>query len=1035
MCETTRPRESSREALTQIARKFWLDQDEVTREKIVYKKGSILDPETGGRQSSRTTEFKRLKCPLKDLEKTLEGDGSKKQRVGAFLIACLNSRQDGTIYLGIADNKEEEGLKHGEVVGIPVKYEDRVKVREIIERLYTGISPKHLWKVSENTRKAFRDSVNGPIFIPIEGDDSKMVVEFDVRPKANICRTNTFYLKTKAPRNEGPMSPRGSKLTYIRKAYLRVDTSTIESHSSISDSEEVSFGDELSKTVAKNNRARAVMDEEEEIRHSSTHISAVDQKLRKLILRGRPLLCDQDLSYCLLIDELFDDLKDFQWISGVKWNLVLDMHSDYALLDTLTDLKSETKKITFRDMIEVMETLKSDDNFKDIIGAENKAGWLLCTEKDQTTQEWSRNAQEAVSETLRFFTDEHFLRTSRNNLQFVVLIESEIHLETLKKIVDRMNSKIMSSSQLAFLFRDEELRKRAKAAFSTILDADSFMMQSIVLPSWNALGTWIDSKKNTRQNVSGKMIPYSSGRPGIGISNDDLKRWRLENIDILTTNQCEELHATMDNKEYVARGNKVIKHYFKGGKGSWELFHYSFSPELPRDLLPGVIERPHVTDIKEEINSRIALGDSAVHLCKLFHARGSGATTVAMNYLWRQKEEFRCVKIDSQSTDWGRCLESMARELHNVRCYGELDGADQKAIPLRPVLVMLDNVTDDEIPKKLKKSLDLVFENNGFQFIRAQFIILYLFAVGDPVNVQQVDEVVLSTHVGHYLMEPEKPLFEMRLKELRKKGIKAETILEFVVLASNFEPDDAFMRRCVDDALEDIDIYQGQAQLLLYLSLINVYGGDHRFSFPEKHCQRMVCVDPNATPQPPFMKSICSQAKLFIIRDDDPLQNKVEIRVPHAPVAKYLVKALSKGSSLSDVTWRFLTEERIFQEKYHHKEMHHTARMFMVARPIRKYTEEDDIMKETFSPIVTAIQNDESVTKAVQVLKVGYDELHRCEKSYLAQALARLYGMNKYTRDSIEWADTAVDKARAFNEWHITACHDTVGQCHKFAVK
>ena len=71
----------------------------MSRKKFTYKKGSLMPYERGGnvgpQSTRRTIEFKRLECPIDQLEKPLV---SKLLR---FVIACLNSRINGTIYFGV----------------------------------------------------------------------------------------------------------------------------------------------------------------------------------------------------------------------------------------------------------------------------------------------------------------------------------------------------------------------------------------------------------------------------------------------------------------------------------------------------------------------------------------------------------------------------------------------------------------------------------------------------------------------------------------------------------------------------------------------------------------------------------------------------------------------------------------------------------------------------------------------------------------------------------------------------------------------
>ena len=72
-------------------------QDVVQREHVEYKGGTRLPFERSGHiGSGRTTEFKRLNCPIDQLEKPLIS------KLLPFVLGCLNARINGTIYFGIA---------------------------------------------------------------------------------------------------------------------------------------------------------------------------------------------------------------------------------------------------------------------------------------------------------------------------------------------------------------------------------------------------------------------------------------------------------------------------------------------------------------------------------------------------------------------------------------------------------------------------------------------------------------------------------------------------------------------------------------------------------------------------------------------------------------------------------------------------------------------------------------------------------------------------------------------------------------------
>ena len=265
--------------------------------------------------------------------------------------------------------------------------------------------------------------------------------------------------------------------------------------------------------------------------------------------------------------------------------------------------------------------------------------------------------------------------------------------------------------------------------------------------------------------------------------------------------------------------------------------------------------------------------------------------------------------IDGHTIDWRKSRAKIAECIQMVRTREEHESSGDTRNRLKPVLVLLDGA-DERMATSLKGAIEREFEERKVSTVRTQVTILYLVA-GYGGDMSQKDNVAV---INHELCESEKTLFTERYDEVEKHPkIKIENILEFVVMASRASsdgPKPEYIQGVVEGALQDIDLYKEQADLLLYLSMMTVYGGDNRFSLPEKHCQVMVCTDETITPQPQFMRAICFQAKKFIIRDDrDPKQ--VVIRVPHAPVAKHLYKALAKELQTSSVLIRMLEEKKV----------------------------------------------------------------------------------------------------------------------------
>ena len=112
-----------------------------------------------------------------------------------------------------------------------------------------------------------------------------------------------------------------------------------------------------------------------------------------------------------------------------------------------------------------------------------------------------------------------------------------------------------------------------------------------------------------------------------------------------------------------------------------------------------------------------------------------------------------------------------------------------------------------------------------------------------------------------------------------------------------------------------------------------------------------------------------------------------------------------------------------------------TLRQFLTSRPpITSYSSETETQteKEQYSLVINYISEEEGYEKGAEVLMVGHETLANKEKSFIAQTLARFNIKHKKFAEAIQWGEEAVDIAIPYNKG---ACLDTLGQCHKNALR
>jgi hypothetical protein len=94
--------------------------------------------------------------------------------------------------------------------------------------------------------------------------------------------------------------------------------------------------------VARNARERQKQERDRQWRNSPVN----DTKLRQIFCQGNPKIHDSEFQYVLVIDQISqNNYSDFNWISKMKWALVIDLdpsEDENCLVQQLTkDLENE----------------------------------------------------------------------------------------------------------------------------------------------------------------------------------------------------------------------------------------------------------------------------------------------------------------------------------------------------------------------------------------------------------------------------------------------------------------------------------------------------------------------------------------------------------------------------------------------------------------------------------------------------------------------------------------------------------------------
>lgn len=161
---------------------------------IKYRKGYIFSqPESDGTLGGRCIEYKSF---FNCMDSSTENIINKfKYEVLRFACACLNKRQNGTCYFGVADTGEIVGLR---MDGLKLKslFTDGIKNENGIVKYFHPFVAKRA-----------QECIKNPIFIKVINSDvnNLYVMEVDIEPLSIFCEDRYFkilniFIKTKQKR-------------------------------------------------------------------------------------------------------------------------------------------------------------------------------------------------------------------------------------------------------------------------------------------------------------------------------------------------------------------------------------------------------------------------------------------------------------------------------------------------------------------------------------------------------------------------------------------------------------------------------------------------------------------------------------------------------------------------------------------------------------------------------------------------------------------------------------------------------------------
>jgi len=328
-------------------------------------------------------------------------------------------------------------------------------------------------------------------------------------------------------------------------------------------------------------------------------------------------------------------LEDFQWISKIKWTMVLDFDNDHSFLSLAAKDQELVRKPKLLEVSSVRHLRNSEDLRKTVSFGEYTS-WLQCNKDGKELKEWNQNEKGTIVKTLQFLTDVEAIEDQRKIVLIIILSSAE-SIDKISYIMKDLNT-CLTQNQFVCFYKDPQVLEKLEHKIGDIFYGEVWSRQTVHLTSWNHLSSFFAEKTKLTFNKCGMQFPCSS--PGLSIPINSIVEdfYKAEGIEILGSKHCEELNDQLNSDELTQLANSEIKSFFKGSEPTWKLFYFSdpSSLSVTGKILPGVIKREYVNNLLKDVEELNKYQNHIVARKKIIHQPGAGASTIGKHVLWIQ---------------------------------------------------------------------------------------------------------------------------------------------------------------------------------------------------------------------------------------------------------------------------------------------------------------------------------------------------------------------------------------------------------------
>ncbi|XP_043090953.1 sterile alpha motif domain-containing protein 9-like [Puntigrus tetrazona] len=933
-----------------------------------YRENSILDVTESGPK-----DFIQPCHEFKAFVNTTEKNRMKKYtyEVIRFAAACMNSRTNGTIHFGVADEP------HGQILGVSVQKPDDFNVQQS-----HAIKTHFKWDKQVEIAKR---CIKPPRFVEVLKADmtsaGKCVIEVDIEPSSIVCQElyfNTYNVEKNEDVKQEPKA--GEKKKKGDVSFFIRDSSSSKNLITSGSSKEC---DNYIKDMP--NKFQLRKDAEE--KHLSVVKNSVQgSKLCEMITGGTQSLDSSHFAWYIVVANKSHavQLENLSFLLYMKLVAVLDFDPESA--EKGLNKLFEDRKTNVHLPVQYKIKGAVEDIAKKLKLTKNTS-WVFCNggieeENPSDADRWSIEKGSSVRDVVSFLCRKDVLPQKKILTVFLLLSQVSDGKDPLLETFNMFLQELKGGNQILCISDNEASytywKDLVKGRHGVDISTRCIYEMSFVEVNGTVLSLWSENRKSSR------FLPCGGGSNVILSKKTEDS---LETLSVLCVNQCDGGNEDKQKHEET---------FYKGGKVSWWNFYFS---EQPGSM--AFIKRDKFDYIINTIIPDICSRKRVCEFFNIFHLPGCGGTTLAMHVLWALKDKFRCAVLEDTTDDYTTIAE------HVVQL---LTYETKEQPPQLPVLLMIDDFQDISDVKKLQLQIEEECLKQNIFSKCPQVIIVNCMRTESN---EQTDDAVF---IGNNLSRKEQELFEEKLKEFKRTSTNTKTFYGFMILKNNFST--KYIQGIVKNTLKGFNFRDKHAQLFAVLVLLHVYCKNSSLSVST--CEEFLGLQAEAAFDTCKVEGGFESFSTLLTRCTVNSKIRFEgVTVIHYRIAQHCLKELSTLSSKvtkADITNLLLTTDLFYEYALGREKLMQDVHNMLVRR---QYSAE--AQDSLFSPLMQHIMKE---TPGMEELIL--ENAAKCYRkdAVIFQLLARYYYIRKTDFDTaMNWAK----KAKDLSEGNSYIC-DTVSQ-------